>query len=127
MLKLFRQRAQKQKYADREFPESEFLPYKYHWNNHTLLTKSDDLMQVIKFGGFSFETADDEDVDILDKLGALQNLIVQTNDHELISQLISICMENLDEEPEVIGQYLRWAISYGWNRATEGKPNASLL
>jgi type IV secretion system protein VirB4 len=64
MLKLFRQRSQKQKYANREFPESEFIPYKYHWNNHTILTKSDDLLQVIKFGGFSFETADDEDVDI---------------------------------------------------------------
>lgn len=64
MLKLLRQRTQKQKYADREFPESEFIPYKYHWNDHTILTKSDDLMQVVKFGGFSFETADDEDVDI---------------------------------------------------------------
>ncbi|MCE3232986.1 MAG: transporter [Rickettsiaceae bacterium] len=64
MLKLFRQRTQKQKYADREFPESEFIPYKYLWNNHTILTKSDDLLQIVKFGGFSFETADDEDVDI---------------------------------------------------------------
>lgn len=64
MLKLFRQHSHKKKYADREFPESDFIPYKYHWNNHTILTKSNDLLQIIKFGGFSFETADDEDVDI---------------------------------------------------------------
>jgi type IV secretion system protein VirB4 len=64
MLKLFRQRTQKQKYAEREFPESEFIPYKYLWNNHTILTKDDGLLQIIKFSGFSFETADDEDVDI---------------------------------------------------------------
>lgn len=64
MFRIFKQHTQKQKYADREFPESEFIPYKYHWNDHTILTKSDDLLQVVKFGGFSFETADDEDVDI---------------------------------------------------------------
>ena len=64
MLRLVRQRTHKQKYAKREFPQMEFIPYKCHWNNRTILTKSDDLLQVIKFSGFSFETADDEDVDI---------------------------------------------------------------
>lgn len=64
MLKIFRQHTQKHRYAVREYPESNFIPYKYHWNNHTILTKDDDLMQVIRFSGFSFETADDEDVDI---------------------------------------------------------------
>lgn len=64
MLKLFRQRAQKNKYVKREYPESEFIPYEYHWNNHTLFLKNESLMQVVKLGGFSFETADDEDVDI---------------------------------------------------------------
>jgi len=64
MLKLLRQRTQKSKYAKREFAESNFIPYQYHWNDHTLLTKKNELMQVIKFGGYSFETADDEDVDI---------------------------------------------------------------
>lgn len=64
MLKLTRKTTRKYKYAKRDFPESYFIPYKYFWNNHTLLTKNDDLLQVIKFGGYSFETADDEDVDI---------------------------------------------------------------
>ena len=64
MLKLKKRRTAKYKYAAREFPESEFIPYKGFWNNHTILTNTDDFMQVIRFGGYSFETADDEDVDI---------------------------------------------------------------
>lgn len=50
--------------ADREVSTALFIPVLGHWNNHTLITKKKELMQVIKVGGFSFETADDEDVDI---------------------------------------------------------------
>src|SRR4051812_44675646 len=64
MLKLKKQRTNKYKYAKREFPESEFIPYKYFWNDHTIVTKDENLLQVIKLSGYSFETADDEDVDI---------------------------------------------------------------
>lgn len=64
MLKLTKRRTAKHKFAKREFPESEFIPYKAFWNNHTLLTKTDDFIQIIRFSGYSFETADDEDVDI---------------------------------------------------------------
>ncbi len=64
MLKLKRQRTRKYKPASKEFSESFFIPYRYMWNGSTVLLKDDSLMQVVKFGGFSFETADDEDVDI---------------------------------------------------------------
>ncbi|MDB2414247.1 VirB4 family type IV secretion/conjugal transfer ATPase [Rickettsiales bacterium] len=63
-MKLSKNRAAKYKYAKREFPESEFIPYKCFWNNHTVLTNDDSMLQVIRFGGYSFETADDEDIDI---------------------------------------------------------------
>jgi type IV secretion system protein VirB4 len=56
--------ASKEGYFRREFSESNFIPYKCHWNNNTILTKKNELMQVIKISGFSFETADDEDLDI---------------------------------------------------------------
>ncbi len=64
MLKLKKKRTSKYKYANREFPEAEFIPYKYFWNDHTIVTKDESLLQVIKISGYSFETADDEDVDI---------------------------------------------------------------
>ena len=64
MLKLKKQRTNKYKFANREFPESEFIPYKYFWNDHTIITKDESMLQVIKLSGYSFETADDEDVDI---------------------------------------------------------------
>jgi type IV secretion system protein VirB4 len=39
------------------------LPYKYHYDDHTILTKNNQFISVIKVDGFSFETADDEDLE----------------------------------------------------------------
>jgi len=64
MLKLFKTAAAKESKARREKPVSHFIPYKCHWDQNTILTKSNGLLQVVKVGGFSFETADDEDLDI---------------------------------------------------------------
>lgn len=51
-------------YGHREVHASNFIPYKCHWNRNTILTKNNELLKVIKVDGFSFETADDEDLDI---------------------------------------------------------------
>ncbi len=64
MLPLFKYSTKKQKYADKEFETSNFIPYSCHFNSNSILTKNKELVQVVKVGGFSFETADDEDVDI---------------------------------------------------------------
>lgn len=64
MLKIVRQKTSREAIADREVFASEFIPYKCHWNHNTILTKQNWLLQVVKVSGFSFETADDEDVDI---------------------------------------------------------------
>lgn len=47
-----------------ETPASTFIPYKCLYNSDTILTKDDKLVRVIKIKGFSFETADDIDVDL---------------------------------------------------------------
>ncbi|MBN8828058.1 MAG: VirB4 family type IV secretion/conjugal transfer ATPase [Sphingobacteriia bacterium] len=52
------------KYIRREVSVSEFINYRCHWNRNTILTKKDELIKVIKLSGFSFETADDADLDI---------------------------------------------------------------
>jgi type IV secretion system protein VirB4 len=64
MLGLTRHKSNKMKYAARETSASMFVPYLCHWNHNTLMTYKKELIQVIRVGGFSFETADDEDVDI---------------------------------------------------------------
>ena len=64
MFKLFKTASSKEKYAKKEKPVSSFIPYKGHWDKNTILTKSNGLLQVIKVDGFSFETADDSDLDI---------------------------------------------------------------
>lgn len=63
-MKFFKTQAKKQEYATKEEPSSKFIPYLCHWNNRTILTKNNELIQVVKVSGFSFETADDEDLDI---------------------------------------------------------------
>ncbi|KIJ89342.1 VirB4 family type IV secretion/conjugal transfer ATPase [Rickettsia asembonensis] len=63
-MKLFRTRAAKELRSKQERPTSHFIPYKCHWDSNTILTKDNSLLQVIKINGFSFETADDEDLDI---------------------------------------------------------------
>jgi type IV secretion system protein VirB4 len=64
MFKFSKTRTSKHKYAKKEIGSDIFIPYLCHWNRNTLLTKKKELLQVIKLEGFSFETADDEDLDI---------------------------------------------------------------
>ncbi|MGL9732192.1 MAG: VirB4 family type IV secretion/conjugal transfer ATPase [Wolbachia sp.] len=52
----------------REVHAEEFLPYSCYWNSTTLITKKNWLMKFIKLNGFTFETADDEDLVIQNKI-----------------------------------------------------------
>ena len=54
----------KNAYFNSEKNASHFIPYRCHWNKNTILTKKNELLQIIKVKGFSFETADDDDLDI---------------------------------------------------------------
>ena len=62
--KLTRNKAVRSNIMSNEYSSSGFIPYKSYWNNNTIITHDNSLMQVIKVNGFSFETADDEDLDI---------------------------------------------------------------
>jgi type IV secretion system protein VirB4 len=46
--------------AKREVPEHEHIPYACHYDAETLLTKQEDLAQIVQIAGLPFETADDE-------------------------------------------------------------------
>ncbi|MDE3015610.1 MAG: VirB4 family type IV secretion/conjugal transfer ATPase [Pseudomonadota bacterium] len=61
---LQRRKTKKAAYARLEVPTSTFIPYQYHWDKETIITKKKEFLQTIKLDGFSFETADDEDVDM---------------------------------------------------------------
>lgn len=63
-LRMRRRHTSKARFSKREVRAADFIPYKYHWDKETIVTKNDELMQVIKLEGFSFETADDIDVDM---------------------------------------------------------------
>ncbi len=63
-MKLFKRRTLKAGIAKKEVPEAEFIPYDGHWSRDCILTKEKELLMVIRLAGFSFETADDDDVDM---------------------------------------------------------------
>ncbi len=46
--------------AQREVPTSEHIPYACHYDAQTLITKQEDLLQVLEIRGLPFETADEE-------------------------------------------------------------------
>lgn len=64
MFKLQYNKVERQKIMDSEYAASNFAPYFAHWNEDTLYTSDNRLIQIVKIGGFSFETADDEDLEI---------------------------------------------------------------
>ena len=62
--RLKKRKAVRENIIAREYPSSGFIPYKGYWNENTVITHDNTLMQFIKINGFSFETSDDEDLDI---------------------------------------------------------------
>src|SRR3990167_7790188 len=57
-LKLKKEKPVLSETAKGEVKASDFIPYACHYDEHTVLTKSGDLLQVIKIAGLPFETAD---------------------------------------------------------------------
>jgi type IV secretion system protein VirB4 len=64
MLQLKKRDSSKNAAADKEFSASNYIPYDCHYDHRTILTKSKELMQVIKLDGFAFETVDDDEIDM---------------------------------------------------------------
>lgn len=70
----------RKKVIKNEPPVSERLPYEVHVDKHTVMTKNRDYMQVIRLTGASFESADDEQLNIWHKrLNALLRNISSHN------------------------------------------------
>ena len=63
-MKFSRRNTLKSEHAAKETLMSQFIPYEGHIDERTVITKDNELLQVIKLQGYAFETADDEDVDM---------------------------------------------------------------
>lgn len=64
MLQFSKREVSNATFSDREVCSSEFIPYLYHYDKETLLLEDMSMMQIIRMDGFSFETADDVEVDM---------------------------------------------------------------
>lgn len=63
-LKFSRRAVANEGYSKREVSAAEFIPYHHHYDKETIITKDGELLQTIRLEGWSFETADDVDVDM---------------------------------------------------------------
>jgi len=63
----------------------EFIPYACHINDHTILTKNGELMQVIKITGFAFESVHDEGDKNYTVRDAIRNAILTNVDSNKIA------------------------------------------
>ncbi len=75
MFKFQRRTTEKAPIASKEYSQSNFIPYYCHWDGNTILTKKSELIQILKISGYSFETADDED---LDTCKAVRNTLLKS-------------------------------------------------
>lgn len=64
MINFKKRHTKKASYSKLEVGSASFIPYDYHWDKETIVTKKKEFLQIVKLEGFSFETADDEDVDM---------------------------------------------------------------
>ncbi len=64
MLNLFSSSPSYHNVMKKEFSLDHFIPYMHHLDENVVYTKDNQLVLTMELGGFSFETADDEDLDI---------------------------------------------------------------
>lgn len=127
MLQISKYQTKKQSYADKEVNSSNFIPYACHYNSRAILTKNKELMQVIKVGGFSFETADDEDVDIKKSILNLLFKGFQTGGFLLYFHTFRRKADPLDEEVSSTDPYITRPKSFSdyvtqeWDKKYSGK------
>ncbi|MBQ7552398.1 MAG: VirB4 family type IV secretion/conjugal transfer ATPase [Rickettsiales bacterium] len=88
MFQLFRPQDKNRQYERAEKSFSQMIPYKYHYDDNTILTKDNQFISVIKLDGFSFQTADDDDVD--NKKNLRNNLF-----KSLTADGLSICVHTI--------------------------------
>ena len=112
MLKFSKLRLDREIVAKREYKASGFIRYRSHFNHNTVITDSDELIQVVRLNGFSFETADDEDLDIKK---SLRNLLFKSMSSPQLGLYFHIirCKEHVYPEdytsvgmPEGFARYL---------------------
>lgn len=62
---------------------SDFIPYACHYDAETLLTKNGELMQTIKIVGFSFESVENEGIDLRETIREAIHQGIETNNFAL--------------------------------------------
>ena len=68
----------------------DYFPYLAHWNKQTIICKDQSLLSFIKLDGYTFETGNDEDLDI--KKTLRNNLFKSLNDENIYLHFYVICL-----------------------------------
>ena len=83
MISLREHRPSKERRAQAEQPTGDFIPYACHYDNETILTKSGELMQILRLDGYAFESADAEDLDLKKRLRNVLLKSIASQDYAL--------------------------------------------
>jgi type IV secretion system protein VirB4 len=69
--------------AESEVPVRDFIPYACLYNDETVLTKNGQLIQILRLNGFSFESADVDEIDLKKRLRNMLFKSVASQDYAL--------------------------------------------
>jgi type IV secretion system protein VirB4 len=83
MIPLVESAPAKARLAQTEIPIRDFIPYASLYNDETVLTKSGQLIQILRLDGFAFECADADDIELRNKLRNVLLKSVAGNDYAL--------------------------------------------
>ncbi len=86
-----------QKVASSEVKAADFIPYACHYDENTILTKSGDLIQILKISGLPFET---NDPDFLNLQKNLRNTILRSITKSRYAVYVHMIRKKQDVYPE---------------------------
>ncbi len=83
MIPLVEHRPARARVAQSETPVRDFIPYSCLYNDETVLTKNGQLIQILRLNGFSFESADFDEIDLKKRLRNMLFKSVASQDYAL--------------------------------------------
>lgn len=93
------------------------LPYEHHIDDTTVLLKNGAMMKVIKLEGFSFETADDEDIDIRKNIRNNLFKSIASSDYKFTFHVIRRRDKSANQENnQVMSSQFATEMNSVWNR-----------
>jgi type IV secretion system protein VirB4 len=118
MFKFSKRKSLKHSKTKSELSQTKFIPYKGHWDENIIMTKDNELLLTIQVEGFSFETADDEDLDI--KKSILNTLFKSIAGGNYALYFHIVRRRTPSDTPGEFSNFFCEELNEAWNKKHEG-------